>query len=98
MSLTRVLRSAGQRIARGLRLQPPHRDACDGQRVDSLQCRWQWRGVEQGEPAFGVVKPTDQQQAAHLEIARVCCVDVVAMLFECDAGGIKRLLRPAEVP
>lgn len=65
--------------------------------MKGLQGRRQWCGIEQGKHAFGVVKPSDQQQTAHLEVARVRRVDVVAMLFERDARGIERLLRPAQI-
>ena len=65
--------SAGisERVARCLGLYAPQRDPGSDQVVDGPQRGREVRGVELREHVLGFVQATDQQEAPHLEVARV---------------------------
>ena len=88
---------AGQRGARGLRLQAPQPDPCRHQFVDGPQRGRQGRGVEPGEHAFGRVEVPDQQEAPDFEIACVRGIHPVAVFFERRPRGVERLRGPTQL-
>ena len=86
-----------ERSARRLHPQTSNCDPRNDQLVGGPQCRWERRRVELGERAFGFVETPDQEEAPHLEIARMCCIHAVAVLFERHPRCVERLRRPGEV-
>jgi hypothetical protein len=59
-SVARGVLGPGERGARRLRPEPPHREPRGHQLVGRPRRRRQTRGVEPGEGAFGLVDPSDQ--------------------------------------
>ena len=96
----RVARGApgpGERRARRLRPETPHRDPRDHELVDGLRRRREGRGVEPGERALGLGDAPDQEEAPDLEMPRVRGVGPVPVLFERRPRRRERPRRPAQV-
>ena len=87
----------GERRARRLDPQAPHRDTRDHQFVGGPQCRRQGCGIELRQRAFGLVEAPDQQKTADLEMPRVRRVRPVAVPLERRPCRIERLRGPAQV-
>ena len=83
--------------ARGRGLDAAHGDACTYQFVHGAQRRREGRGVECMEQPLGFIELADQQQAADLEMARMCCVQAIAVLFQRQARAGERLRWPAQI-
>ena len=96
-ALARGALGPGERGARRLGAQAPHRDAGDHQLVGGPRRRREGRGVEPGERALGLVEAPDQEQAPDLEMARMRGVQPVAVRFERRPRRVERLGGPAEV-
>ncbi|HEY2569891.1 MAG TPA: hypothetical protein VGI27_00375 [Solirubrobacteraceae bacterium] len=86
-----------ERSARRLCPKAPHRDPRNDQLVGSPQRGREGCRVELGEPTLGLVEAADQEEAADLEIPRMCGVHPVAVRFERRPRAVERLRRPAEV-
>ena len=95
--MARGVRGPGERRARGLRLEAPHRDPRHHQFVSGPQRGRERRGVELGECTLGLVDAPDQEQAPDLQVSRVRGVCPVAVLFERRPRRIERLRGPAQV-
>jgi hypothetical protein len=83
--------------ARGFRPNAPHCDPRNYEIVSSPQRGRKRRGVEIGQHTFGVIQVPEQEEAPHLEIARMRGVRPVAVLFERRARSLERPRRPAQL-
>src|SRR3546814_8527602 len=56
-----------------------------------------FRSIEPDQQSLGIFQPADQQKAADFEIARMRCIQSVAMGFQCRPRRIERFRIPAQL-
>jgi hypothetical protein len=82
---------------RRLRLQTPHRDACESEIVNGPQCRRQRSRIEFVECMLRLLEVADQNETSNLEIPCMCGIHSIAMRIQCCSRGIERLRRPVQI-
>ena len=89
--VARGMRGPGERGARRLRPEAPHRDSRNDQLVGGPRRGRERRGVKLGEHTLCLVEAADQEQAPDLEISRMRRIDAVAVRFERRPRRVERL-------
>jgi hypothetical protein len=89
--------SACERSACLLRSQATYRDTRNHKFVGGSQGGRKERRIELDEHMFCLVQAPDQEKTPDFEMARMCCVQPIAVLFKCRSCRFERFRRPAEI-